>query len=100
MVAWVALTLAAAEDPGEKGFGPGLPGFLVVFFLAVAVYLLFRSMTHHLRKVRYSPDPAAAEADGTTGSAGTDGTAGSAGTDGPDGTDGTDEAIGTADSAD
>lgn len=38
---------------------PGVAGFLVVFLLAVATIFLLRSMTGHLRKVRYSPDPAA-----------------------------------------
>jgi hypothetical protein len=38
---------------------PGVAGFLVVFLLALATIVLLRSMTKHLRKVRYSPDPAA-----------------------------------------
>jgi hypothetical protein len=43
---------------------PGVAGFLVVFLLALATIVLLRSMTNHLRKVRYSPDPAAdADAD-------------------------------------
>jgi hypothetical protein len=42
---------------------PGVLGFLVVFFLAVATWLLIRSMVGHLRKVRYSAEAAeAAEA--------------------------------------
>ena len=45
------------EDSSQ--IGPGLGGFLVMFFLALAVVLLMRSMVGHLRKVRYSPDPAA-----------------------------------------
>jgi len=47
----------AANDP-PRGIGPGFTGFVVLFLLAVACYLLFRSMVGHLRKVRYSPDPA------------------------------------------
>jgi len=38
---------------------PGVAGFLVVFLLALATIFLLRSMTGHLRKVRYSPDPSA-----------------------------------------
>lgn len=38
-------------------YGPGVGAFVVLFLLAVAVFFLFRSMTYHLRKVRYSPDP-------------------------------------------
>ncbi|MFZ0161156.1 MAG: hypothetical protein WAL50_19170 [Kineosporiaceae bacterium] len=53
-------SLAVGDDP--RGFGPGWLGFLVLFLMAVATYLLIRSMTGHLRKVRYSPDPAAPEA--------------------------------------
>jgi hypothetical protein len=50
-------SLAVGDD--TSGFGPGWLGFLVLFLMAVATYLLIRSMTGHLRKVRYSPDPAA-----------------------------------------
>jgi Na+-transporting methylmalonyl-CoA/oxaloacetate decarboxylase gamma subunit len=39
---------------------PGVLGFLVVFFLAVATWLLIRSMVGHLRKVRYSAEAAEA----------------------------------------
>lgn len=46
-----------ALDPTQ--IGPGFAGFLVMFFLALAVVVLIRSMVGHLRKVRYSPDPAA-----------------------------------------
>ena len=49
------LALPAAVD---QSIGPGLGGFLVTFFMAVALVLLVRSMVKHLRKVRYSPDPA------------------------------------------
>lgn len=31
----------------------GLPGFLVLFFVALACWFLYRSMNRHLRKVRY-----------------------------------------------
>ncbi len=49
------LALPAAVD---QSIGPGLGGFLVTFFMAVALVVLVRSMVKHLRKVRYSPDPA------------------------------------------
>jgi hypothetical protein len=49
---------------------PGVAGFLVVFLLAVATIFLLRSMTGHLRKVRYSPDPAAEDDATPAGDAG------------------------------
>lgn len=47
----------AAAVQGPTSAGQGVVGFLVIFFLALATFLLIRSMTGHLRKVRYSPDP-------------------------------------------
>jgi len=38
----------------DQTIGPGLPGFLVTFALVAAVWLLFRSLTKHLRKVSHS----------------------------------------------
>ena len=52
--------LAAGADP--RYASPGVLGFLVVFFLAVATWLLIRSMVGHLRKVRYSAEAAEREA--------------------------------------
>ncbi len=52
------LTWALAVNDPPRGFGPGIEGFIVLFLLAVACYLLFRSMVGHLRTVRYSKDPA------------------------------------------
>jgi hypothetical protein len=52
----VLSALGATPDPSQ--IGPGLPGFLVMFGLAVALLLLVRSMAKHLRKVRYSVLPA------------------------------------------
>jgi len=49
----------AAAVEGPTSAGQGVVGFLVIFFLALATFFLIRSMTGHLRKVRYSPDPAA-----------------------------------------
>ena len=68
--AWLWLTATTPPTPGVspspavKGpdpdlVTPGVAGFLVVFLLALATIVLLRSMTKHLRKVRYSPDPAA-----------------------------------------
>ena len=48
-----------AATPDANQVSPGLLGFAVVFGLALATVLLIRSMVYHLRKVRYSPDPAA-----------------------------------------
>jgi hypothetical protein len=57
---------SAGTDPNQVG--PGLAGFLAVFALALATWLLFRSMNRHLRKVRYRADADA----GPDGAAGTD----------------------------
>jgi len=46
--------LAAGADP--RYASPGVLGFLVVFLLAVATWLLVRSMVGHLRKVRYAAE--------------------------------------------
>ena len=56
MRASVSSGLVAAVDNSTM-IGPGFLGFLVMFALALATVLLIRSMTHHLRKVRYGPDP-------------------------------------------
>ena len=39
----------------EATVGPGLAGFLVMFALALATFVLLRSMVGRLRKVRYGP---------------------------------------------
>ena len=54
----LAAVLLVAPPPDDQ-VSPGLLGFAVVFGLALATVLLIRSMVYHLRKVRYSPDPAA-----------------------------------------
>jgi hypothetical protein len=61
---WLAVLATPTPSPGVQPpdpdrVTPGTAGFLVVFLLALATVLLVRSMTGHLRKVRYSPDPAA-----------------------------------------
>jgi hypothetical protein len=53
----VSVLMAAA--PSLETIGPGFAGFVAIFALALATVLLLRSMVGHLRKVRYSPDPAA-----------------------------------------
>jgi hypothetical protein len=76
----------AAIDPNSVS--PGVAGFLVVFVLGVATWLLIRSMVGHLRKVRYSPDPAAETSDDAgPGEAGDVGTVASTRTSGAAGTD-------------
>ena len=46
-------------NPGGGGndlynqIGPGFAAFVVVFLLALAIWLLVRSMNGHLRRVRY-----------------------------------------------
>ena len=52
-----ALAAAPAAAGTYETVGPGLAGFIAIFALAVATVLLFRSMTRHLRKVRYGPTP-------------------------------------------
>lgn len=42
--------------------GPGFLGFVATFFLAVALVLLYRSLTRHLRKVRRDQQQAQAQA--------------------------------------
>lgn len=71
----LVVTSLAATDADGVVVGPGFAGFVTIFLLAVATVLLARSMTKHLRKVRYSPDPAAKEPPGQ----GPQGAAGAAG---------------------
>jgi hypothetical protein len=52
--------LAAGADP--RYASPGVLAFLVIFCLALATWLLIRSMVGHLRKVRYSAELAEREA--------------------------------------
>jgi hypothetical protein len=59
---WALLASGTGSETAQElkdKVTPGLGGFLVVFVLALVTVLLVRSMTSHLRKVRYSPDPAA-----------------------------------------
>lgn len=65
------------------GLGAGLIGFLVVLGLVVVSVLLFRSMSHHLRKVprTFEPPDQAPPADGAPDAGGGSGDAGSPGDD-------------------
>jgi hypothetical protein len=51
------LSTTVTTDPNPDKVTPGFAGFSVIFLLAVATIVLIRSMTKHLRNVRYSPDP-------------------------------------------
>jgi len=42
-----------AQGPDPDSVTPGLLGFLVVFVLALATWLLLRNMTGRLRRMRY-----------------------------------------------
>jgi len=61
LVAVAGASVVTATTPSADTVSPGIAGFLVVFALALATVVLIRSMVGHLRKVRYSPDPAAGE---------------------------------------
>jgi hypothetical protein len=47
--------LAKELDPTQVS--PGVIGFIVTFALALVCWLLFRSLTTHLRRVSHSPEP-------------------------------------------
>ena len=53
------MSVLMAAAPSLETIGPGFAGFVAIFGVALATVLLLRSMVGHLRKVRYSPDPAA-----------------------------------------
>lgn len=67
--ALVSIARFAVETPEKDPsvVAPGLLGFLVTFFLALATLFLIRSMVKHLRKVRYGPDPYGEESPGPAG---------------------------------
>jgi len=46
-----ALGLRTADQAATSEIGPGLTAFAIVVLLAIATFLLLRSMFHHLRKV-------------------------------------------------
>ncbi len=57
------VAVTGGGDP--TSIGPGLAGFLAIFAITLATWVLFRSMNKHLRTVRHSPDPAAGGTRGT-----------------------------------
>jgi hypothetical protein len=60
-----------APAPSLETIGPGFAGFVAIFAVALATVLLLRSMVGHLRKVRYSPDPATQARQDTPAESGT-----------------------------
>ena len=56
--------------PGENDstwLGPGLLGFLSLLFLAVAVFVIYKSLTKQLTKVTFDEDVVNADAPGASG---------------------------------
>jgi hypothetical protein len=50
------VTDVLAYTTDGSGMGPGLTGFLVLLFLAVAVVFLYRSMRKQLRRIDFDPE--------------------------------------------
>ncbi|HEX6324988.1 MAG TPA: hypothetical protein VFZ72_00320 [Jiangellaceae bacterium] len=50
------MTDVLASTTDGSGMGPGLTGFLVLAFLAVAVIFLYRSMRKQLRRIDFDPE--------------------------------------------
>lgn len=50
------MTDVLANTTDGSGMGPGLTGFLVLAFLAVAVVFLYRSMRKQLRRIDFDPE--------------------------------------------
>ena len=50
------MTDVLASTTDGSGMGPGLTGFLVLLFLAVAVVFLYRSMRKQLRRIDFDPE--------------------------------------------
>ena len=46
-----------AKELDPTQVSPGVIGFIVTFALALVCWLLFRSLTTHLRRVSHSPEP-------------------------------------------
>jgi hypothetical protein len=51
MQTFAALGLRTADEASTSEIGPGLTAFAIVVLLAIATFLLLRSMLHHIRKV-------------------------------------------------
>jgi hypothetical protein len=56
-----ALGLRTADEAATSEIGPGLTAFAIVVLLAIATFLLLRSMLHHIRKVPPTFDTEATE---------------------------------------
>lgn len=54
MIALAAAAATGVPGPAPEDVTPGLTGFLVTFGLALAVILLMRSFTTHLRRVNFN----------------------------------------------
>ena len=52
-----SMSAVAAETPDPNEIGPGLLAFGIVALLALASFLLFRSMNNQIRKVPPTFDP-------------------------------------------
>ena len=58
-----AIGLRTADEASTSEIGPGLTAFAIVVLLAIATFLLLRSMLHHIRKVPPTFDAEATEQD-------------------------------------
>ena len=65
-----ALGLRTADEASTSEIGPGLTAFAIVVLLAIATFLLLRSMLHHIRKVPPTFDAKDALGPDNTGDAG------------------------------
>jgi flagellar biosynthesis/type III secretory pathway M-ring protein FliF/YscJ len=57
----------APTAPDPNSVTPGFRGFLVVFLLAIVVWLLMRNMTRRLRRMRLREEQAQRDADAANG---------------------------------
>jgi hypothetical protein len=64
-LALLAELATAVTGPAEDSVTPGLLGFLVVFCLALATWLLMRNLTARLRRLKFREEQRQAEASAT-----------------------------------
>jgi hypothetical protein len=57
LLGMLPLLVRAVEESKAENIGPGLLAFGVVALLALATFLLIRSMLHHIRKVPPTFEP-------------------------------------------
>ena len=50
------------EDPDYYTVGPGFYGFVATFVMALAIFVIYRSLSRHLRKIRRDAERAEEEA--------------------------------------